>query len=890
MRGRGVRGRRWLIPEVVQTSAIDCGPAALKSLLEGFHIPVSYGRLREACQTDVDGTSIDTLEEVALQLGLEAEQVMLPVEHLWLPRAQALPALTITRLPNGSTHFIVLWRLHAGLVQVMDPASGRTFQTPERLLRHLYQHTARVPVAQWREWAVSEGFLRPLEDRLARLGAHAVGRAWLGACVDTPEWRPLAALDAATRMVESLVQSGGLRRGRQAVRALELFWRRAEGQALAVPEVFWSVHPAPPQEEAEPPMLLVTGAVLLCVRGPRASSDRASRPAPPASPELAAALSEPPARPGRELLHLLREEGWTAPALLAAALAVAAGGVLLEALLFRGLFDIGRSLGPLTQRLGWMGMVLLALGALLLLELPLSAGVRRLGRHLEVRLRIAFLEKLPRMEERYFHSRPTSDMAERAHGLHVLRGLPLLVAQGLRTALSLGLTAVGIIWLSPSSAPLVLSVAVLSGVLPLLSQRGLAERELRMRTHSGALGRFYLDALLGLVAVRAHGAERAVRRQHESLLVEWSRAGRSFLGGAVLVEALQSLTALGLSVWIFLGALASQGEASGSLLLLYWALSLPALGQELGVLARQYPAHRNIILRLLEPLGALEEPASAPSDPSVAPRSGERGGAVSIQLEDVSVRAAGHLVLEGISLSIPAGAQVAIVGASGAGKSSLVGVLLGWHRASSGRVLVEGQPLEGQLAALRRRTAWVDPAVQLWNRSLLENLSYGSSEVSGLGSVLADAELHEVLQRLPEGLQTGLGEGGALLSGGEGQRVRLGRALLARHPGLVILDEPFRGLDRERRRELLARARARWRGATLLCITHDVGETRDFERVLVVEGGRVVEDEVPEVLAARAGSRYAAMLEAEQSVRRELWSSEAWRRLQLAQGRLSERS
>ena len=64
--------RRLLVPEVVQTSAMDCGPAALKCLLEGFGIAVSYGRLREACQTDVDGTCIDTLEEVAVQLGLEA--------------------------------------------------------------------------------------------------------------------------------------------------------------------------------------------------------------------------------------------------------------------------------------------------------------------------------------------------------------------------------------------------------------------------------------------------------------------------------------------------------------------------------------------------------------------------------------------------------------------------------------------------------------------------------------------------------------------------------------------------------------------------------------------------------------------------------------------------
>ena len=77
---------------------MDCGPAALKCLLEGFGIPVSYGRLREAGQTEVDGTSIDTLEVVAGQLGLAAEQVMLPADHLLLPEAQSLPAIAVVRL------------------------------------------------------------------------------------------------------------------------------------------------------------------------------------------------------------------------------------------------------------------------------------------------------------------------------------------------------------------------------------------------------------------------------------------------------------------------------------------------------------------------------------------------------------------------------------------------------------------------------------------------------------------------------------------------------------------------------------------------------------------------------------------------------------------------
>src|SRR5262249_33618688 len=156
--------------EVVQTSAMDCGPAALKCLLEGFGVPISYGRLREACQTDVDGTSIDTMEEIAVQLGLEAEQVMVPLDHLLLAEAGALPAIVIVRQPNGMTHFVVAWRTHGPFVQLMDPGTGRRWLTRRRFLDEVYVHEFPLPVAQWREWAGSEEFLAPLQRRLDQVG------------------------------------------------------------------------------------------------------------------------------------------------------------------------------------------------------------------------------------------------------------------------------------------------------------------------------------------------------------------------------------------------------------------------------------------------------------------------------------------------------------------------------------------------------------------------------------------------------------------------------------------------------------------------------------------------------------------------------------------------
>src|SRR6185369_8271791 len=269
-------------------------------------------------------------------------------------------------------------------------------------------------------------------------------------------------------------------------------------------------------------------------------------------------------------------------------------------------------------------------------------------------------------------------------------------------------------------------------------------------------------------------------------------------------------------------------EAGGVLLLVYWALNLPALGQEIAQIAWQYPAMRNATLRLLEPLGALEEKTMPAGQRMPAAVQG-----MAIALEGVTVRAAGNVILDGIDLAIEPGSHVAIVGASGAGKSSLVGLLLGWHRASSGNVRIDGQLFDQlPLDRVRSEISWVDPSVHLWNEPFIENLCYGSPNGvrQRAGSVLEAADLVRVLQKLPDGLQTPLGESGSMVSGGEGQRVRLGRALLRPGIRLVILDEPFRGLEREQRRDLLARARELWRGATLLCITHDIGETLGFSR------------------------------------------------------------
>lgn len=890
MKRAGAARLRWLAPEVVQTSAMDCGPAALACVLAGFGIRASYGRLREACQTDVDGTSIDTLEVVAAQLGLQAEQVMVPIDHLLRFGAESLPAIVVTRQGDGGTHFVVVWRRLGPWLQVMDPAQGRRWVRIEHFERELFLHRLSVPAAQWREWAEDDEFQRPLRARLQAAGADpATAQKLIDTALAYPGWFGLGALDAATRLVLSLVSVRALARGAVAARLLDALLADTLGQPndiyTLIPPHHWSVAPDPAASDRQQQHLLLHGPVALRLAA-RAPQAQAADELEPLSVELRATLDEPAARPLAALWDMLRADGLLAPLVLCGAALLATGALVVEALLFKGLIDAAAPLQPGLQRLGAAAAVIAFLLLLFAVELPIVRETLRLGRHLDARLRVALLDKLPRLSDRYFQSRPVSDMAERGHAISVTRQVPALGLQVVQTLGDLGFTLVGIALLDAASVPWAAGVAALGLVVPLVLQPMLNERDLRVRTQAAALAGFHLDALLGLVPIRTHRAAPAVRRQHEGLLVAWVRSSRGLIGLSLVTTGVQSLIGLGLTIGMLLMHFSRVGGVSGGdLLLVYWALKLPLAGQRLADLAHRYPAQRNVMLRLAEPLSAPQAPASEGAI-DAEPLASAAGA--SIHIEHGRVLAAGHTVLDGIDLAISPGEQVAIVGLSGAGKSSLLGLLLGWHRLSEGRLSVDGQLLdESRLPALRRQTAWVDPAVQLWNASLLDNLTYASGDeaLERLSGALDAARLRTLLQHLPQGLQTPLGEGGARVSGGEGQRVRLARALLQDRVRLVLLDEPFRGLDRTQRGALLAEARVWWQGKTLLCVTHDVSQTLDFDRVLVVEDGRIVEDAAPLALAARA-SRYRELLDAEQRVREGLWTDASWRRLRLDGGRL----
>lgn len=200
------------------------------------------------------------------------------------------------------------------------------------------------------------------------------------------------------------------------------------------------------------------------------------------------------------------------------------------------------------------------------------------------------------------------------------------------------------------------------------------------------------------------------------------------------------------------------------------------------------------------------------------------------------------IALREISLHVGAGERIALVGHSGAGKTSLVRLVPRLYNPTAGSITLDGIPLESlELAWLRDRIAFVLQETLLLGISVWDNIAYGLEEVSAdeVERAARRARIHERILALPEGYATVLEETGTGLSGGERQRIALARAFLRDAP-IVILDEPDTFLDRSARDAVWSAIDEVTRGRTALCIVHDVARARFADRIVVLEAGRVV--------------------------------------------------
>lgn len=908
----------WSVPEVMQVSQMDCGPSCLKSVLQGFNIPVHFGRLREACQTGVDGTSVDTIEELACELGLVAQQVLVPLNQLHLPEANTTPSILISLLPNSLTHFIVVWRSFGPWVQVMDPTHGRHWMRWENLKQKVYLHRTSLEKATWETWAASDEYRLVLTRRLNDLGFTAA--AILQQCaiaykdinsdannaavetVGAESWLVIASLDAVTTWTESLLQAGALKKGNEATTFFQAQLTRAIASSQpwvdVVPRQYWWTI----QDEADADSLKVEAAVLVRIEGvaeKTITDDLSERKL--TNPRI----NELEPGPWTALYKILLPQQRKLFYWLMPVIAVASATVALQGLLFQGLLGMSGLLGQQQQFNSFIPMLFLFVVLSALMELPIAQVSLKLGRQLESQFRIALFNKIPKIHDPYFRSRLLTDMARRAHKLYVLRSMPSFAVAILQQVSLIAFTLIGILWLDVIAG---LIACVLVGLLVSASifwQKILRDSLARAETQASVISMLYFDTLKGLRVIRSHSAQATFESEQEIQLSRWGRTHYEYQRKKTGALLLLDLCAILFIAALMLSTTRGVDAIAPNVLWFYWILRLPYLVNRLSLLIMDLPQYGIILSVYAELLEAteveqvqtlpLEQGDSSIREVAAAVANDEENRCTentactstttpgaAIELVDVSLRVAGHWVLSGINLNIAAGQHIAIVGESGAGKSSICELLLGWQAPTSGQITVDNKVLQGEtLLQLRQETAWVDANVQLWDRSLLDNLNYDHAN-----GKLSDAGLGHVLAGLPQGLQTTLGESGKRLSGGEGQRVRIARALGVDKPRLVILDEPCRGLDRVAREQLLKKIRSTHARATLICITHDISEALKFSHVVVVGQGTILEQGEPLALLAQPGSALAHLRECEKQVLRTLLQERSWQALQLRNGQL----
>ena len=322
---------------------------------------------------------------------------------------------------------------------------------------------------------------------------------------------------------------------------------------------------------------------------------------------------------------------------------------------------------------------------------------------------------------------------------------------------------------------------------------------------------------------------------------------------AVSTPIAQVLLAIALAVlfWFALDPEILAGFTPGSL------VAFIAAATQLGKPIRTLTNVQSIIQRGL----AASEDLFAQIDTPAEADPGEHGidrAQGHIALEDIGFSYPGdeRRVLEGVSLTITAGQMVAFVGRSGAGKSSLMHLLCRFYAPTSGRIELDGKPIEAfRLADYRRQIALVSQRVVLFSDTVRANVGFGQLDRiddAQLLQALETAQAREFVEALPQGLDTVLGDGGDGLSGGQRQRLAIARAVLKNAP-ILILDEATSALDTESEAAIQSALETAAAGRTTLVIAHRLSTVERADLIVVMDGGRIIASGTHESLMSENG-------------------------------------
>jgi len=461
----------------------------------------------------------------------------------------------------------------------------------------------------------------------------------------------------------------------------------------------------------------------------------------------------------------------------------------------------------------------------------------------------------------YFEARRTGDSVARVRELENIRNF--LTSSALTLVIDLFFTilflAVMTLYSWQLTAIVLASfpfyIAISAGLTPLFRRR------LEEKFNRGAENQaFLVESVSGVETLKSMAIEPQMQRRWEeqlagyvgssfrvTILGNWGSQSVQLVGKIVMVLTIYFGAYLVIAGRLTVGELIAFNILSGR-------VSQPVL--RLAQMWQDFQQTRVSVARLGDILNTHPEPAYNPARMALPAIQGD------IVFEHVTFRYRidGPEVLHDISLHVPAGKIVGIVGPSGSGKSTMAKLVQRLYVPESGRVLVDGIDLAMiDVSWLRRQIGVVLQENVLFNRSIRDNIALADPGMA-FEPVIAAAELagaHEFILQLPEGYDTRVGERGATLSGGQRQRIAIARAIVT-NPRILVLDEATSALDYESERAIQENLRRIAAGRTALIVAHRLSMVRFADRIVTIDRGRIVEEGTHEELV-RAGGRYASL-------------------------------
>ncbi|MCI4661762.1 MAG: ABC transporter ATP-binding protein/permease [Neomegalonema sp.] len=368
-----------------------------------------------------------------------------------------------------------------------------------------------------------------------------------------------------------------------------------------------------------------------------------------------------------------------------------------------------------------------------------------------------------------------------------------------------------------------------------------------------------IDSLLNFETVKYFAAERMEAERYDGAMRHYEKAAVDTQLTLALLNGGQSLIiTAGLAVLMVMSALGvQQGQLTVGDFVMVNALMIQ-ITMPLNFLGTVYREIRQALIDMTDMFSLLDQPAEIRDKPGAPPLL-VSGGAISFE----DVRFAydpDRQILKGLSFTVPAGGSVALVGASGAGKSTIGRLLFRFYDVTGGAISIDGQDLRDvQQVSLREAIGVVPQDTVLFNDTIGYNIAYGrpgASEAEVIEAAKA-AQIYDFIQKLPKGFDTVVGERGLKLSGGEKQRVAIARTIL-KNPPILILDEATSALDSRTEQGIQAALHELARSRTVVTVAHRLSTIADAGLILVMEAGEIVERGTHAELLAMGGT-YAQM-------------------------------